>query len=188
VPHFPEKNPGTFNQALMELGALVCRPRNPSCLLCPVRVFCLAFERGEQEVIPRPKKRASHKIEAVVAIVRKNSRVLLQKRPSTGLLAGLWEFPGGKKKPGESLKAALVREIREELGVRIRRAKYLVKVKHFYTQFDVTLHAYECTLENEPKLKKNSQRWVGLASIQNYPVPSGSAKIIEALTKSRGLK
>jgi len=181
IPHFPKQNAGTFNQALMELGALICKPRNPICLLCPVQTSCLAFERGEQEVIPRPKRRTYHKIEAVVAIIRKDGKVLLQKRPPTGLLAGLWEFPGGKKKPGESLKAALAREIREELGVALGKARYLMRVRHSYTQFDVTLHAFEGTLQGEPKLKKNSHRWVGLRSLQSYPFPSGSAKIVKAL-------
>lgn len=181
MPHFPKRYAGTFNQALMELGALVCKPRNPRCLLCPMQTFCLAFERGEQEVIPRPKKRTSQKIEAVVAIIRKDGMILLQKRPATGLLAGLWEFPGGKKKAGESLKAALAREIREELGAALGKARYLMKVHHSYTQFDVTLHAYEATLKGEPKLKRNSHRWVGLRSLQSYPFPSGSAKIIKAL-------
>jgi A/G-specific adenine glycosylase len=188
MPHFPKKCAGTFNQALMELGALVCKPRNPLCLLCPVQTLCLAFERGEQEVIPRPKKRTSHKIEAVVAVIRRDGKFLLQKRPSTGLLAGLWEFPGGKKKAGESLKAALAREIREELGADLGKSRFLMKVRHSYTQFDVTLHAFEGTLQGEPKLKRKSHRWVGLGSLQKYPFPSGSAKIINALKERQGSK
>jgi A/G-specific adenine glycosylase len=188
MPHFPKKYAGTFNQALMELGALICKPRNPLCLLCPVQSFCQAFDRGEQEIIPRPKKRTSHKIEAVVAIIRRDGKVLLQKRPSTGLLAGLWEFPGGKKKSGESLKAALAREIREELGADLGQARFLMKVRHSYTQFDVTLHAYEGILQGEPRLKKYLHRWVALRSLQNYPFPSGSAKIINALQEEQGLK
>ncbi len=188
MPGFPKKDPGLFNQALMELGALICKPRNPLCLLCPAQKICLAFGRGQQEVIPRPKKRTSHKIEAVVAIIRKGSKVLLQKRPPTGLLAGLWEFPGGKKKARESLKTALSRELREELGARIGQARFMMKVRHSYTQFDVALHAYECTLEGEPRLKKDSHRWVGLASLQKYPFPSGSAKIVQALQQKPGLE
>jgi A/G-specific adenine glycosylase len=188
IPHFPKQNAGTFNQALMELGALVCKPRNPLCLLCPVQTFCLAFEGGEQEVIHRPKKRTYHKIEAVVAVIRKDGKVLLQKRPPSGLLAGLWEFPGGKKKAGEGLRAALAREIREELGADLGQARYLMKVRHSYTQFDVTLHAYEGTLKGEPTLKRNSHRWVGLRSLQKYPFPSGSAKIVNALQEKQALE
>ena len=94
----PLKKPGLFNQAIMELGALVCRPHSPLCLLCPVSAFCRAYEAGDQEVIPKPKKKSATNVEAVVGIIRKDGRYLIQKRPSTGLLADLWEFPGGKKR------------------------------------------------------------------------------------------
>jgi A/G-specific adenine glycosylase len=91
-----------FNQALMELGALVCRPKNPLCLSCLVTEYCQAFSSGEQEIIPSPKIRKHTKIEAVVGIISKGEKHLIQKRPSQGLLAGLWEFPGGKRKPDET--------------------------------------------------------------------------------------
>ena len=177
----PKTNPGDFNQALMELGALVCRPKNPLCLLCPWQRFCLAYKKGEQEVIPRPEKRSCKKIEAVVAIIRESGKCLIQKRPSPGLLAGLWEFPGGKRKKQESLKGALRRELREELGADIRNEKFLLKVNHAYTQFKVSLHAYECDLQNRPRLKINSHRWVSIEALKQYPFPSGSAKIVRFL-------
>jgi len=87
----------------MELGALVCRSRNPQCLACPVQEFCRAAQEGTQEIIPRPRSLRLEKIEAVVAVMKKDGRILIQKRPSRGLLADLWEFPGGKVEPGESL-------------------------------------------------------------------------------------
>jgi len=68
----PSRKSALFNQAFMELGALVCRPKNPLCLLCPITQFCQAFKEGKQEVIPRPKKRNYRKIEAVIAIIKKN--------------------------------------------------------------------------------------------------------------------
>jgi len=185
-PHFPVKGAGPFNQALMELGALICKPRNPLCLLCPVQPSCLAFACGEQEVIPRPKKRTYRKLEAVVAVIRKDGKILLQKRPPSGLLAGLWEFPGGKIRDGESRLTALAREIREELGTNVKNAQYLISVRHSYTQFDVTLYVYECGLSGEPRLRRNSRRWVSLKTIQNYPFPSGSAKIVNYLKNQGG--
>ncbi len=178
--HLPPKKPGHFNQALMELGALVCRPKNPRCPLCPITEFCLAYQAGEQEVIPAPKKRNYQKIEAVIGIIRKSGQFLIQKRPSRGLLADLWEFPGGKKAAGESLEQALDREIKEELSAEIAQKNFLTKVRHAYTQFQVDLYAYECRLKNEPCLNRR-QRWVTLKAIRRYPVPSGSAKIINFL-------
>jgi A/G-specific adenine glycosylase len=178
--HLPLKKSGHFNQALMELGALVCRPKNPRCLLCPVTEYCEAYRAGEQEVIPPSKKRNYQKIEAVIGIIKKSGQILIQKRPSSGLLADLWEFPGGKRAAGESLEQALDREIKEELSAEVAEKNFLTKVHHAYTQFQVDLYAYECRLKNEPRFNKR-QRWVTLKAIRRYPVPSGSAKIINFL-------
>ena len=177
----PEKKPGLFNQAMMELGARICKPKNPLCLQCPAIKFCQAYAHGEQDVIPPLKKRNYQKIEAVVGIIKRNNKYLIQKRPPRGLLADLWEFPGGKRKAGETLENALGREIKEELGVDVMEAKFLTRVKQAYTQFQVFLHAYECLLKEEPHLKKGHQKWVPLGKLKQYPVPSGSAKIIRFL-------
>lgn len=182
----PRKKPGLFNQAMMELGALVCRSRGPLCLLCPVRAFCRAYEAGDQEIIPRPKKRSSTKIEAVVGIIRKDGKFLIQKRPSSGLLADLWEFPGGKREAEETLEQALRRELREELGVEVADARPLITVRHAYTRFRVRLHAYECRLKSDPKTDPKKLRWVSLRALRRYPFPSGSARIVDKLTELSG--
>ncbi|MGB8951735.1 MAG: A/G-specific adenine glycosylase [Candidatus Aminicenantales bacterium] len=187
--YFPQKNFGVFNQALMELGALICRARNPLCLQCPVQPFCQAYSHGEQEVIPRPRKRSTRRIEAVVGIIQKEGQYLIQKRPSSGLLADLWEFPGGKRRTRETLLHTLHREIKEELGAEVKQARLLTKVRHSYTQFQVSLYVYECRLKNAPRFQHKRQRWVKLSSLRNYPLPSGSAKIVrflESLKKKSG--
>jgi A/G-specific adenine glycosylase len=178
---FDRRRPGTFNQALMELGALLCRPRNPLCLPCPVAAFCAARRTGEQEVIPSPRERASIPIEAVIGIIEKNGKFLIRKRPDSGLLGGLWEFPGGKREPGETLDETLRREIREELGVGIANIRPLTTVKHAYTRFQVTLHARTGEITEPPKTNPGRVRWVSLAGMKRYPFPSGSLKIIDFL-------
>ena len=178
---FTERNSGEFNQAIMELGALVCRPRNPSCLVCPVQGFCLAFERGEQEVIPTPKRRNYQKIETVVGVIRNGRRYLIQKRPPQGLLAGLWEFPGGKREKGETLRGALHRELQEELAAEVKIGRQLLRVRHSYTRFQVTLFAFVCEFTGSPKLKRGSHRWVSVRAMKSYPFPSGSARIVRFL-------
>jgi len=179
---FPADRPGDFNQALMELGALVCRSRSPQCLACPVRRACRAAREGTQEIIPRPKKLKLETIEVVVAVIEKDGKLLLQQRPAGGLFAGLWEFPGGKVETGESLKAALRREIREELGVGIVNVRRLTTVRHAYTRFRVTLHAFRCRI-GTARLKPGLQRqWVTLSALRRYPLPSGSVKIVDVLT------
>jgi A/G-specific adenine glycosylase len=178
---FPPRNGGRFNQAMMELGALVCRPRNPSCLLCPLQRFCRAYKRGEQEVIPAPQKRLYHKIETVVGIISCDGRYLIQKRPPQGLLAGLWEFPGGKREKGETLSEALRRELKEELNVEVRQEKLLLKVHHTYTRYQVSLFAFECDLVSFPKVRSSVHRWVSLRALKRYPFPSGSSKVVRFL-------
>jgi len=182
-PLFSEKRPGDFNQAMMELGALICRSQTPFCLLCPVRDFCRAYRAGEQEVIPSPRKRTSRKIEAVVGIIHENGKFLIQQRPPSGLLAKLWEFPGGKRKTGETLTGALRREIREELGAGIADIRPFLTVRHSYTEFRVTLHAFRCSLRGPLKTGGLRMRWVTLRAMRRYPFPSGSAKIVERLEK-----
>jgi len=181
----PIKSSGLFNQALMELGALICRARNPLCLSCPVSSFCRAFTRGEQEVIPKPRKRTYRRIEAVVGIIEKDGRFLIQKRPATGLLAGLWEFPGGRVKRGETREKAIGREIKEELGAEVAQAAFLVKVHHSYTQFQVDLYAYACRLRTDPVPNSGQQKWVRIGDLHKYPFPSGNAKIIQFLENRR---
>jgi A/G-specific adenine glycosylase len=182
---FPAAKPGDFNQALMELGALLCRSRNPQCLHCPVRFACRAAREGTQEIIPRPRSLKLEEIEAVVAIIARDGRYLIQQRADKGLLAGLWEFPGGKVEPGESLTAALKREVREEVGVEVRILRRLATVPHAYTRFRVNLHPFVCALRDpvfEPGLRR---RWVTLAAIGRYPLPSGSVRIVDILAGKR---
>ncbi len=188
APLFSQDKPGNFNQALMELGEVLCRARNPRCLLCPLKDFCTAFKTGTQEIIPRPKKRNYRKVEAVVAILQKDGKFLIQKRPSRGLLADLWEFPGGKKKTGESLIDALHREIKDELSSEIHKEKFLLNVQHAYTQFQVSLYAYECELKDNPRLREDAHRWVTLRALRRFPVPSGTAKIIQFLEEREKLQ
>jgi A/G-specific adenine glycosylase len=184
---FPRRRAGEFNQALMELGALVCRPGHPLCLACPVTGHCLAYRFGEQEVIPETVPRNLERVRAVLAVVRRGGRYLIQRRPERGLLAGLWEFPGGKVEAGESALRALGREVREELGVELGRAKYLCEVRHAYTRFQVRLEAWECELRAAPAPRPD-RRWVGLKSLRGYPFPSGSAKIVDFLEKQPKIK
>ncbi len=180
-----QRNPGAFNQALMELGARICKPRNPHCPRCPVQSHCSAYRKGLQEVIPRSRKtERAKKVEAVVAVVEREGRYLIRKRPEQGLLGGLWEFPGGKRKPRESRLAALRRELTEEVGVPSHDEKFLAKVRHAYTTFEVDLYAYRCRLEGDPDPRRGPIKWVTSKGLRYYPFPSGSAKIIRHLEKS----
>ncbi|MBN2246189.1 MAG: (deoxy)nucleoside triphosphate pyrophosphohydrolase, partial [Candidatus Aminicenantes bacterium] len=155
-----------------------------ACLKCPIIDFCSSYVKGEQEIIPIPKKKASVKIEAVVGIIRNAEKFLIQKRPAHGLLADLWEFPGGKRKPGETLIQTLHREIKEELNRGVKEENYLITVDHAYTHFRVKLHAFECVLADYPDSEDSKNiKWVSLKEMRSFPFPSGSVKIIRHLEK-----
>ncbi|MCX5681152.1 MAG: A/G-specific adenine glycosylase [Candidatus Omnitrophica bacterium] len=176
----PSCNISAFNQGLMELGALVCRSGQALCLQCPLRNHCRACAQGIQERIPSTKQKYLKRRDVVVAIIKNKNKFFIQKRPPKGLLADLWEFPGGKKEKGEGLKNALIREIREEIGSDVVSSTLFLKIKHFYTQFCINLYAFRCHVVPLPKTDR-WHKWVSLEAIQNYPMPSGTSKIVEKL-------
>ena len=176
----PKKNLRVFNQALMELGALICRNREPLCGACPVKAQCRGYKKGIQEVIPQPKKKIIKNIDVAVGVMRCDGKYFIQKRPAGELLADLWEFPGGKIEKGESPVRALRREFREELDIDVKSLHHLMNVRHFYTQFRVNLHVLLCEPSSHPHFQKD-RKWVALNSLSKYPMPSGSAKIVDRL-------
>ncbi len=183
-PSLPKENMGLFNQAMMDLGALICRSKNPLCLQCPISEFCRAFQAGKQEIIPLPRMIEYKKIDTVIGILQKKDKFLIQKRTSKGLLADLWEFPGGKRKKGETIEHALRREISEEVSAKVERIQFLTKVKHAYTKYQVTLYAYLFWPENRPQLHTGTHKWVSLRDMRHYPFHSGNAKIIQFLERN----
>ena len=183
----PNRNVGAFNQALMELGATVCLPKNPVCLFCPVKSDCEANRQNRQGEFPQAKaKRVSKKIEVSAAVIWRRDRVFIQQRPQKGLMGGLWEFPGGKREKNETPEACLAREIREELGVVIEVGEKLMIVKHTYTQFRVTLHVFECKLTGGRIRARCCEqwKWVTPSSLKSFPFPAANVKIVEQITKN----
>ena len=186
----PAARPGDFNQALMELGQLICVPQAPRCLLCPLAAVCLARQRGTQLERPvRPARRRTPHYDVVAAIIWREGRpsaeepFLIAQRPHAGLLGGLWEFPGGKVEPGEALPDALRREIDEELAIAIQPDDFLVEVAHAYTHFRITLHAFHAAyLDGEPQhLGVADHAWVTLNDVERYAFAVTDRKIIAAL-------
>jgi A/G-specific adenine glycosylase len=137
--------PGAFNQAMMELGATVCVPRRPRCNECPIREHCRAALRGVQARLPlrRPKSPAPQ-IEAVAAVLERNGRVLMVRRPPSGLLGGLWELPGGEMRDGEALDAALCRVLHERFGLAVEVDGWIGAVRHAFTHRRLTVHVHRC--------------------------------------------
>lgn len=184
------KRPGDFNQALMELGSLVCSPKKPSCDQCPWSVSCVANKSLEQERYPykAPKAKTPH-YDIVVAVLRgKDDKILISRRKEDAMLGGLWEFPGGKSEEGETLEEALHREIREELGIEMEILRPFEPIRHVYSHFKITLHAYLCTpVSGVPKALQSDQiQWVDVAQLDDYPFPKANRRLTVAVKELLG--
>jgi A/G-specific adenine glycosylase len=181
----PEHRAGDYNQALMELGQAICLPATPRCHSCPVAEHCQARAKGTQLERPvrPPRRKIPHYDVCAGVIWREDGRILIAQRPLDGLLGGLWEFPGGKVQPGESLAEALRREICEELGIEIEVGQSLAKIKHTYTHFRITLYAFQSRyLSGEPQnLEVANHAWVHLDDLDHYPFGVTDQKIIKRL-------
>lgn len=177
----PEDRAGAFNEALMELGALICRPRAPRCDLCPWRAHCQAYATGEPEAYPQARaSRALPHYDVVAAVTRReDGRILVAQRPREAMLGGLWEFPGGKCEVGESLPDALRRELQEELAIEVDVGERIAVVPHAYTHFRITLHAFLCRLlRGEPRcLACADWRWVTVEELRTLPMAVTDRKI-----------
>jgi A/G-specific adenine glycosylase len=237
----PSDRSGDLNQAFMDLGSSVCTPKTPDCAACPLAQWCRAYRTDTVSKYPQKKGRPemTH-IEAAIGIIVKDGKVLVQKRPEGGLLAGLWEFPGGKigqamgggekarhgdtgtrrrgetsrlddeatERPSEknaeknpyqrearapsptlpsshaptqaheSPEEAVVREVREETGLRIQVCEKLGVFNHSYTRFRVKLHVFICK-RKAGTMYNPTARWVTLEELEGLAMPSVNRKIVK---------
>lgn len=125
-------------------------------------------------------------IQVTAGLIWKNGKVLITRRPNGTHLEGMWEFPGGKKEHGETLKECMRREIREELGLDIEAGELLLKVRHEYETKVIDLHIFRChVLKGVPKpLEHQEIEWVKPVELNNYAFPPPDEKIIELLVSS----
>ncbi|MFC2023268.1 A/G-specific adenine glycosylase [Chloroflexota bacterium] len=174
-----------FNQALMDLGATVCTPRSPQCLACPLVEQCRAHEEGIQDMLPigATRSRRPHRDVTAGVIWDSDGHLLITRRPLDGMLGGLWEFPGGKRRPGEALPTCLHREIDEELAISIEVGQLLCTIEHSFSHFHMTLYAFDCLwLGGAPEcLGCTDLRWVTTDQLDAYAFPVADQKIITVI-------
>ncbi len=191
----PEGKARDFNQALMELGALVCN-RNPQCEQCPLAGVCQAKRMGIPHERPVPgRKQEITPLQVASGLLLHQGRLCIQKRPETGVWAGLWEFPGGRVEPGETPSQAVARELREELGFTVQPLRELAIIRHGYTTYRVTLHCWLCRLTGaveswpEPELTAATEyRWARREDLEGLAFPAGHRKLIDQLQPEDGPK
>jgi len=180
----PAKQAGAFNQALMELGSLVCTPTNPRCSECPLAARCLARKTGTQEQIPyRTKPPAIVKVREAAVVLRRGDRVLLVQRPATGRWANLWEFPHGPLLDGETYDVAAQRLIEPLTGYRGQIGAELTTISHTVTRYAITLVCFEATYESGDFQSTAYVRgdWLSLSDLANRPVSSPQRRLIRRL-------
>ena len=176
--------PGSYNQALMEIGALLCAPRQPKCRQCPLRGNCRAFNNAMTDDYPKRLAKRPVPLRPMVAgVVFKNDRVLITRRQPEGLLGGLWEFPGGEIQTGESAPAACRRLMQRTVALDTTSGRYLTRVRHAYTHFKITLDVYCCQWVSG-RVRRDGpvdHRWVKLNELDRFPFPKAQHKFIPLL-------
>lgn len=182
-------NPRDFNQALMDLGATLCVPKQPQCPQCPWQVHCRATQLNLQDQLPMKEEKAAipHKHIGVAVIWNDAGQILIDRRRQEGLLGGMWEFPGGKIEPGETVEQCIRREIQEELGIEVAVGNRLITIDHAYSHFRVTLNVHHCQhVSGEPQpLECDEVKWVAVEELDHYPFPAANVQIIAAIQQSK---
>ena len=180
-------NPRNFNQALMDLGANICKPRRPICFNCPWKNRCFAYASGNPTQFPvkNAKKTIPFEVIGIGIVVNSDGMVLIDQRHDEGLLGGMWEFPGGKQEKGESIQKTIQRELQEELDIEVNVSKKLINLDHSYSHKRLNFIVYICEiLSGKPKpLASQQVKWVSIDRLSEYPFPAANQKMIEALTQ-----
>jgi A/G-specific adenine glycosylase len=187
----PKKHVGDFNQALMELGALVCTPKAPDCLNCPLKAECLARREGIQERLPRKAERpATEEVREVCVVVRHGDHVLLARRPPGGRWANMWEFPRAVLGKDDTLEMA-ARRLIESLGLVAKVGSELMTLRYAVTRFRMTMTCLEATARTKSfrSMYYEEGRWLRPTELAAFPVSSAQRKLAEFLQKpiARGL-
>ena len=177
----PRGKAGRFNEALMDLGATTCTSREPNCGLCPLDTVCRAYALGDTESYPlRTRRKPTPHYNVTAGVIWRDGRLLIAQRPLDGLLGGLWEFPGGKQQPNETLPECLHRELCEELDIKVEVGAKLAVVRHAFTHFRITVYAFECRYlsTGDPKtLDVHDWCWVTPDELDDYALPVVDRKI-----------
>jgi A/G-specific adenine glycosylase len=176
------RQPADFNQAIMELGALVCRPKNPECTVCPLAELCLANQH--KTTAEFPKRIATRKIphrHLVYGVVLKKGKMLVLQRPEAGFLGGLWEFPAIAASLGQITAQTVERGMIAETGLTISADRRLTRIRHAYTHFTLSADVYVCQyMAGRVRLNRSrSHRWVTLRALKRLPTHKAIHKFLD---------
>ncbi|MED1599963.1 A/G-specific adenine glycosylase [Alkalihalophilus marmarensis] len=175
-----KEDPSSFNQGLMELGALICTPTSPGCLLCPVREHCIAYNKGIQDTLPvkSKKKKAKRKLMAAFVIKDEDGKVLIEKRPDKGLLAGLWQFPNVEVDSHSFNKEEMAEALSLAIGKPISIRDRIQKVEHVFSHIVWDIDVYTAVIATK-EWEKEGLRFVDQYQIEDFAFPVSHQKIIK---------
>lgn len=175
------EEPSAFNQALMELGALICTPTSPSCLLCPVREHCRAFHEGVQTELPiKTKKNSQRKVElAAVILKNKNGEILIHRRPENGLLANLWEFPNVEiHHPFVTEREQIATLFQDTFDMNITLDKAIGQIEHIFSHLVWNIRVFTGTINSDFQPDKE-WKFVSEAEMEEYAFPVSAQKMFK---------
>ena len=188
----PNHNPRDFNQALMDLGAIVCTANKPKCNVCPIQNYCLAFLKYDPSDFPKKnlKKEIPFQEIGLALVFNKDGEILIDQRLDSGSMGGMWEFPGGKRESNEPIEKTITREIKEEIGFDIKLVEKLLSFEHTYSHKKLFFTVYICDfLAGKPRaLACQKLLWVKPNRLFEFPFPAANTKIIFALFKHLGIE
>ena len=175
-----------FNQSLMELGALICTPRQPRCGICPMAKHCVAYRQGRVHELPGLSRRIRATPRRFVAFVaQKRGLFLVRQRPAGVVNAHLWEFPNLELAPGDS---NLQRAASQALGVRLAKLELLGTIKHSITRYRITLEAYRITVPRGAAVRAASGQWLDERQLNRLAFTSAHRRILHQLCRRGDLK
>ena len=180
-------SPRDINQALMDLGALICTPKKPRCSSCPLQNFCVAYTKYDPLDFPKKEMTKINPCQEVgIGIVfNENGELLIDQRLESSSMGGMWEFPGGKKNSDELIEKTIERELKEEIGILVKVGIKLLSFVHVYTHKKLHFTVHICELiSGDPKpLASQKLLWVSPDKLSNFPFPAANTKIISELHK-----
>ena len=180
-------SPRDFNQALMDLGAIICTPKKPSCSSCPLQNFCVAYTKYDPEDFPKKEMTKIKPLQeiGIGLVFNQKGELLIDQRLESSSMGGMWEFPGGKKIPNESIETTIERELKEELGIVVNVGEKLLSFEHAYTHKKLYFTVHICAwISGQPKpLASQKLLWVSPDRLFDFPFPAANTKIISELHK-----
>jgi A/G-specific adenine glycosylase len=180
-------NPGDLNQALMELGALICSPTAPDCPSCPVRPLCRAAERGDPERYPtRPARPQVVEVTEVGAAIERDGRWLFLRRQEGARMAGMWEIPHSPVR-GEKPATAVAPLVRALTGLNVAIEEHLATISHTFTHHHVTLHVWRASAPTEGRVRRQqhaAHQWATLDQIARRPMSTPQRRVVAALREA----